>query len=743
MGRISDWLGIRSGYEGPQNLRKLSVEQFSTFERLTPVWAKYVDEMFVRDAYRINPVVYRCIEYNAQAISMATMYAYREGTNGEEKLSHGHHLQRFLRRPSLLYPTQTRWMRMIVRQLLITGECFVFLGRDKSGMVIRSQVLPGAPMQIVMGEDKIAQYLYWPTGHSKAIPIDPRDMVFFRLDDPLDPSRGTSPLAVAWREAQADNSATDYRKAFFDNAAIPGGILTTTLPANSEQLHQWSADWEKFKGASNAGKTPVLAGGLDYKRAGATPKEVDFGAITGLSESRICSALGVDPSLVGAKVGIDAQNYSNRREARAAYWDDQATPLMGLIEDELTVSLTQSGDPNYLAFDVSLVPAKQEDKAQAEERLRYGLMSGAITVNEYREKNGLNTIPDGDVYYRPTSVTQIPKGKLNEEPPDPVEQAQKMAAAQPNPQEQGQKPGGAPKKPASQQKNPQPTNAKPELKAASAEVEPEVRELTPAEKGVRDTISRLLADECRRFTFNLEPIIRDATSTPDRSARWYTGIIIHRHFDAEKMATRASTILASKLKRLARSEGLEPDDPFDGFVVEFANDVAGKTEEIVRNELRQGLQDNISDFAIRERIESELADPQLHDMLAQRAGMHVRTIAKRQERYEELWEEIGNAESWDELSDGAKKLIELEASAVNAEGVYHYQAEIDEASAATEEAAAQAEGTSRTLTRPPNKHGPSIKCPDIYEALRRKGKSKKNAAQISNECWKSPQCSCH
>lgn len=39
-------------------------------------------------------------------------------------------------------------------------------------------------------------------------------------------------------------------------------------------------------------------------------------------------------------------------------------------------------------------------------------------------------------------------------------------------------------------------------------------------------------------------------------------------------------------------------------------------------------------------------------------------------------------------------------------------------------------------------HGPSIKCPNIYEALRRKGKSKKNAAQISNECWKSPKCKC-
>lgn len=33
---------------------------------------------------------------------------------------------------------------------------------------------------------------------------------------------------------------------------------------------------------------------------------------------------------------------------------------------------------------------------------------------------------------------------------------------------------------------------------------------------------------------------------------------------------------------------------------------------------------------------------------------------------------------------------------------------------------------------PGHEHGPSIKCPNIYEALRRKGYSKEKAARISN-----------
>ena len=41
------------------------------------------------------------------------------------------------------------------------------------------------------------------------------------------------------------------------------------------------------------------------------------------------------------------------------------------------------------------------------------------------------------------------------------------------------------------------------------------------------------------------------------------------------------------------------------------------------------------------------------------------------------------------------------------------------------------------------KHGPSIKCPDIYEALRREGKTKTQAAKISNGCHEDPDCKCH
>lgn len=79
--------------------------------------------------------------------------------------------------------------------------------------------------------------------------------------------------------------------------------------------------------------------------------------------------------------------------------------------------------------------------------------------------------------------------------------------------------------------------------------------------------------------------------------------------------------------------------------------------------------------------------------------------------------EISEAGSYDELSDGARAYLSVVGAAMATEAL--------------------------EKGKGPNRHGPSIKCPDIYEALRREGHTKTSAAKISNECYSSPRCNCH
>ena len=80
-------------------------------------------------------------------------------------------------------------------------------------------------------------------------------------------------------------------------------------------------------------------------------------------------------------------------------------------------------------------------------------------------------------------------------------------------------------------------------------------------------------------------------------------------------------------------------------------------------------------------------------------------------------EEVRKAESLEDLTEIGRAYLELAASACRFESVE--------------------KGTG------PNRHGPSIKCPDIYDALRREGATQEKAARISNECSNKTNCNCH
>jgi len=294
-------------------------------------------------------------------------------------------------------------------------------------MVGATQILPGSAIQVYPSKTGVKRYDYRPNGQTEPISIPPENMLFLRYDDPVDPLRGVSPLAAAWREIQTDNSMVDYRKAFFDNAAIPGGVLTTKLPANPDQLKQWSEDFsDKFSGARNSGKTPALAGGLEYQRAGATPKEIDFGQVGAIPEMRVCMAFGVDQRLIGTLLGMQTSNYSNYKEAVAQFWETTIVPEMQFLEDDLTVAFTQVDDDNFCEFDVSRVPGLLAQREQEQAIAKDALANGAIMVNEYRRQCGWNPVDDGNVYYRPGTYTPIPEGELDVKPPDPMEILEKQ-----------------------------------------------------------------------------------------------------------------------------------------------------------------------------------------------------------------------------------------------------------------------------------------------------------------------------
>ena len=428
MGWLTDFAYSLQRSDPAKQRGKQLPTQSSKYDLIMPVWAPHNELKFVEQAYKANPVVYRSIEYLAQSVSTATMLAWREMRDGEEKLSTRHPISVLLRRPSRDYDTQTRFLRQVIRKLCLAGEAIIYKITEDSGRITELQLLDSAAITVIPASYGVDHYDYRPNLTGEPFRIDPEDVIFLKYDDPIDRYRGLSPLAAAWREAQTDTSLGDWRKAFFDNAAIPSGVLTTKMDANRERLKEWSSDWaDKYSGYRNAGKTPALAGGLEYQKTGATPGEVDFSDVVAVPEIRIPMVFGVGPILINAKAGLDRSSYTNYESARVTFWQDTATPIMELLQDDFTVGLTRDTDPYFIRFDTSKVPALQEDAMKIEERAVSALRNGACTINEYREAVGMNRVEDGDVYLQPSNSIRIQLGSMDAAADPEQEQKDKLA----------------------------------------------------------------------------------------------------------------------------------------------------------------------------------------------------------------------------------------------------------------------------------------------------------------------------
>lgn len=389
-----------------------SLAKYSRYETLTPAYSMVDESKYISEGYRNNSLVYRCVTLLANSASQPVMMGVRETPEGDTELPPADPLTALLDRPSTEHGSQTGFIAEIVVYLMLLGEAPLYkVPGDTTGRTVELQLLKPSRVE-VKRETKGKVYLYRFDPAQPAKKLENDQLIFLRLRDPSNKDRGLPPLAAAARETDTDNETTNYRKAFFNNAAIPPGILTTEQPASPEQLEGWAAKWAERTGGENRGRTPALAGGLTYQKIGATPGELAFPELTGLSESRICMAFGVPPMLVGAKVGLDRSTYNNYQNARTTFWEDTVAPLVTLLEDELTAGLTVQGDGRKVIFDTSDVPALQEDADKKAERAGKALSRGAATVNDYRDALDLEPVPDGDVYFIPKGAQVVRAGDL-------------------------------------------------------------------------------------------------------------------------------------------------------------------------------------------------------------------------------------------------------------------------------------------------------------------------------------------
>ena len=402
---------------GPPDMRSAAANQFVQWHIGKPMWPDADIRTFERDGYRRSALVFRCVQYLSNAAGSAPLGLYFEDEDGEPQAVKDHPLPDLMRQPNL-GQGYAQFMAFVTMTAVVAGFAVIEKERDRAGRVIGLWVMRPDWLKAIRRPEGRIDWEYKVPGNDPIIKKH-EDVVHLTYADTLDGRpTGIGPLEVMLRELGIANALTDFVKVFFDNGAIPRyiGIPNTdgVFAKQWEDPERVNAFRKLFKQTyTNAGSVndiAVFPALKDIKQLGVNFDEMAYPDLTRHAEAAICTAFGIPPMLVGAQVGLDASTYNNSANTRRSFYEDTVSYWWARVDDAFTRRLLPEfeWDTRYqLQFDISNVPAFQDNENDAHERARNDFTSGIVSRHTAQLEAGYKPHGD-DVFLVPFSATMVP-----------------------------------------------------------------------------------------------------------------------------------------------------------------------------------------------------------------------------------------------------------------------------------------------------------------------------------------------
>jgi HK97 family phage portal protein len=281
------------------------------------------------------------------------------------------------------------------------------------GTVTALQFLPQDMVRPVgNGVNPLTHYIYTTDGRSFDIPVS--DIIHIRYGrDPSDIRIGRAPLTAVLREIATDNTASTTAYGLLANGAMPSLIVgpdakETTVDMSMDDARQVKRQLHEDLTGDGSGGIVVMTGAYKMDRVSLTPSELALDSVRRVPEERICSALGINPMVLGLGSGLERSTYSNYERAQQAAWEDGMVPLLRTLADAITADLlpeypeTQQGD--YVMYDLETVRALADDMQAEAVRAEKLYKAGIIDRAEAKRIAGLEAVPEDEGQLHPTAI---------------------------------------------------------------------------------------------------------------------------------------------------------------------------------------------------------------------------------------------------------------------------------------------------------------------------------------------------
>ena len=258
---------------------------------------------------------------------------------------------------------------------------------------------------IVPGSADFVNGFIYTREDGEKIPLRPETVTHFLFPNPNDRFYGASPVMAVAASYNIRENADKYENALFTNMGRLEGYFTTKESIHDESFERIKSQIKNnWVGVENAGKSPLLDNGLEYKPVSQTPRDMSYLELRKDYREEIAAAFGVPLS----KIITENVNKSNSETGSHDYESDTIQPrLVSLAEEINTDILPLYSDNIFCAFDN---PVREDVAITIEKNVKYAT-TGIKTRNEIRKEEGLAPIEGLDTVLNPSNT--IPMGQEN------------------------------------------------------------------------------------------------------------------------------------------------------------------------------------------------------------------------------------------------------------------------------------------------------------------------------------------
>lgn len=348
-----------------------------------------------RLATDISGVFWRVIKLDAQAPDDETRAV--DVTRTTE-------LGRLLRNPAEHFSWQGL-MYILSVYFELVGEAFLML-KEPSGPV--SELIPIPPTWVqtrpTAGNPFYRIVMY---NREEALPIEvpEQQVLWFRKPNPQDPWCGLGKAFAIDTELAQYHEANKFNRAVFVNGAFPGTMISIKGLGPTEQK-RFQADFEsRFGGWNNNGKPMVVGADVSVQDMSKSQRDMDFVSLLKFIRDTSGQNWNIPPELLGI---VENSNRASIESAMYIHAMNNLEPRLRMWRAEFNRKLVpRFNDPSLELTYISPVRETAEFVlAQANE----GLTRGALTINEWRKRNGFPETDGGDVRLVPSNTA--PAGML-------------------------------------------------------------------------------------------------------------------------------------------------------------------------------------------------------------------------------------------------------------------------------------------------------------------------------------------